>query len=122
MSPVFPPVGTIGFVARVPLALAARLNDKMAVLTPGVLGLVPLELVVADKSGFGGPVPGVRRSVLIELIGPDELPAIRRTACVDHPSGRVRMGHGCSADDKGCAHCCPDRNEFRTREPVRQRS
>src|SRR5205807_4440939 len=57
--PVGLPIGAVRLVARVLFALPACLDDQPAPMTPGVLRLVPLQLLIADEAGLITPVPQV---------------------------------------------------------------
>ena len=71
--PVLLPALAIRLVTGVLLAFASGLNDKQTLFASGVVGLIPLSLVVPNPSGFVGPLLGVRPPLFVELIGPDQL-------------------------------------------------
>src|SRR5690606_20123114 len=83
--PAPPPVLAPRLVGRVGSSLAASFDDQESSLHPGVLGLVPLVLLVAYEAPLVRPVRGIRAPGPIEFIGPDEPIAIR---------GRLRVRGG----------------------------
>jgi len=59
-------LGGIGF------ALAAAFNDQHPLFYAGIVGLVPLQFLIADESGFKSPVGRVRLPLTIEFFSPDQ--------------------------------------------------
>lgn len=50
-----PPICTTAFIHRIRLGLSFGFYDKYAILAIGILGLVPLQLIVAYKTSFVVP-------------------------------------------------------------------
>ena len=67
------PVGALRLVRRVRPALAPRLDDQPSALAPGVLRLIPLELLVSHEPGLVGPAARVGSAVTLELVRPVQL-------------------------------------------------
>ena len=70
--PVLFPVRAAGNVIGIGPVFAASFYDEQAVLTFGVPGLVPLELVVANETVLIDPIGGIGWAVVVEFVGPDE--------------------------------------------------
>ncbi len=56
---------------------APRLNHQPPPFATGVVGLIPLQFLVAHEAVLGGPVLRVGRAVAIEFIRPDQLEFFR---------------------------------------------
>ena len=66
----FLPVAASCFVPRIILTLFASLDNQISVLFVGIVFLIPLILIVTDKSIFKVPVVLVDFTILIELFLP----------------------------------------------------
>src|SRR5207249_4843059 len=74
------PVVAAGAVGGIPVPLLPALDDEHAVFDARVLeplARVVLALAVADEALLVGPLRRIGRAVVVELVGPDELPSMR---------------------------------------------
>ena len=72
------PVAAAGDVVRVQDVDLLRGDGQQTVGHRRVVGLVPLQLLVADEAFFVAPVRGIGRAAAVELVGPGQVPGAPR--------------------------------------------
>src|SRR5262249_41584890 len=91
-------------VIRVLHTLLTGLNDQRSILTMSVLWLIPLGFLVPDEPTLVSPVLRIRRTISVELIGPDKLVALMRSRLVSSTRGRRQDRNKGSYGYRNVAH------------------